>query len=195
MKSEALFEVFSDIDEELITEARGFHFANGRKAWVKGFCVAACVLMGVVAGVLVLLPLIQAQSSSLPFTEEGQLVQVYSFNVEEGDYSGYEEGKVIAKERLGNKLSEVFVKAGWKNGDGEWSAFERLRGEVYSINGVKNEIAVALRFIDKGEGISTVHYYVLINPLGNAEGVEEYIRDDVIGDIVDKDVGESIDPE
>ena len=63
-------------------------------------------------------------------------------------------GKVIVEDKLGNKIADVNLTAGWKDDKGEWtSETEALRGELYAINGVSNDVAVALKFIDKGEAV------------------------------------------
>ena len=53
-------------------------------------------------------------------------------------------------------------------------ALKKLRGEVYTINGVSNDVAVALKFLDKGEAVTTTHFYVLLNPAADLTPVEAY---------------------
>ena len=80
------------------------------------------------------------------------------------------------EDKIGRKISDVSVTAGWKNEAGEWiSETEKLCGEVYTIEGVPNHIAVALKFIDKGEAVTTTHYYVIMNPDEDLTLVEDYI--------------------
>ena len=43
------------------------------------------------------------------------------------------------------------------------------------INGVSSDVAVALKFLDKGEAVTTTHYYVILNPNADLSIVEEYI--------------------
>ncbi len=52
---------------------------------------------------------------------------------------------------------------------------EKLRGEIYSITGISNDVAVALKFLDKGEAVTTTHYYVILNPGADLTPVAEYI--------------------
>lgn len=103
----------------------------------------------------------------------------YFYKVDEGDFSTYIGGKVIDKDKLGEKISDVTVTAGWETWVGgkltETVSTENLRAEVYSIDGVSNDVAVALKFIDKGEAVTTTHYYVILNPDADLSSVKEYI--------------------
>ncbi len=100
----------------------------------------------------------------------------YVYEIAEGQFSAYIGGKVIAEDKIGSKVADVSLTAGWKNTpNGEWISQEKLRGEVYSIEGIENDIAVALKFIDKGEAVTTTHYYVIMNPTADLSSVEEYV--------------------
>ncbi len=41
--------------------------------------------------------------------------------------------------------------------------------------GIDNNVAVALKFVDKGEAVTTTYYYVIMNPNADLSAVEEYI--------------------
>lgn len=103
----------------------------------------------------------------------------YFYKVDDDNFSSYIGGKVINKDKLGEKISDVTVTAGWETWVGEklteTVSTENLRAEVYSINGVSNDVAVALKFIDKGEAVTTTHYYVILNPDTDLSYVKEYI--------------------
>lgn len=103
----------------------------------------------------------------------------YFYKVDDDNFSSYIGGKVINKDKLGEKISYVTVTAGWETWVGEklteTVSTENLRAEVYSINGVSNDVAVALKFIDKGEAVTTTHYYVILNPDTDLSSVKEYI--------------------
>ena len=71
---------------------------------------------------------------------------------------------MIKKEKVGKKLSDVTVSAKWVYCDGHSSEPETLRGTVYTIKGVDKNIAVCIKFTDKGEALTTTHYYVMIDP-------------------------------
>lgn len=103
----------------------------------------------------------------------------YFYKVDDDNFSSYIGGKVINKDKLGEKISDVTVTAGWETWGGEklteTVSTENLRAEVYLINGVSNDVAVALKFIDKGEAVTTTHYYVILNPDTDLSSVKEYI--------------------
>lgn len=103
----------------------------------------------------------------------------YFYKVDDDNFSSYIGGKVINKDKLGEKISDVTVTAGWETWVGEklteTVSTENLRAEVYLINGVSNDVAVALKFIDKGEAVTTTHYYVILNPDTDLSSVKEYI--------------------
>ena len=86
---------------------------------------------------------------------------------------------MIDAEKVGTKLESVTVIGGWKNEAGEWISTEALNAELYEITGVDSGIAVALKFIDQGEGATTTLYYVMINPNADLSDVEEYVRDPI----------------
>ena len=50
---------------------------------------------------------------------------------------------------------------------------------MYEITGIDSGIAVALKFIDQGEAVTTTHYYVMMNPTADLGIVEEYVREPV----------------
>ena len=83
-------------------------------------------------------------------------------------------GKVISEDRIGDKIEDVSVTAGWVDTNRTWSGLETLRGEVYEIIGISSETAAALKFIDQGEAVTTTHYYVILNPAADLSSVEEY---------------------
>ena len=110
---------------------------------------------------------------------EFQLESYYDFEINSDIFTDYISGKVIDVEKVGTKFKSVTVTGGWKNATGLWISTEALNAEVYEINGVEREIAVALRFIDQPEGATNTHYYVMINPNMDLSDVEEYVRDPI----------------
>ena len=106
---------------------------------------------------------------------EAVFSESYVYNVSDGEFSTYISGKVIAEEKTGNKIDDVLISAGWKNSFGEWLTTESLRAEVYLINGISKDVAVALKFIDKGDALTTTHYYVIMNPNADLTVVQDYI--------------------
>ena len=69
---------------------------------------------------------------------------------------------------------------GWKNEAGEWISTEALNAEVYEITGIDSGVAVALKFINQGEAVTTTHYYVMMNPAADLSIVEEYVREPIV---------------
>lgn len=117
--------------------------------------------------------------------------ETYVYNVSDGEFSTYISGKVIAEEKIGNKIDNVLVSAGWKNSFGEWLTTETLRAEVYLISDISKDVAVALKFIDKGDALTTTHYYAIMNPEADLTSVKDYliapIKPNNIGDEVVED--------
>lgn len=124
-------------------------------------------------------PAVNDETTNLVTNNEFGYESRYFYKVDEGDFSTYIGGKVINKDKLGEKISDVTVTAGWETWVGEklteTVSTENLRAEVYSINGVSNDVAVALKFIDKGEAVTTTHYYVILNPDADLSAVKDYI--------------------
>ena len=110
---------------------------------------------------------------------EFQLESYYDFEINSDTFTPYIGGKVIGVEKVGSKLESVTVTGGWKNAEGKWISTEALNAELYEITGVDSGIAVALKFIDQGEGATTTLYYVMINPNADLSDVEEYVRDPI----------------
>ena len=104
------------------------------------------------------------------------LGESYVYSIDEGHFSSYMAGKVIDEAQIGEKLEAVSVTAGWRNNtDGTMLSQETLRGEVYSIREVSTDVAVTLKFLDKGEALTTTHYYVILNPDADLSAVSEYV--------------------
>lgn len=124
-------------------------------------------------------PAVNDETTNLVTNNEFGYESRYFYKVDEGDFSTYIGGKVINKDKLGEKISDVTVTAGWETWVGEklteTVSTENLQAEVYLINGVSNDVAVALKFIDKGEAVTTTHYYVILNPDADLSSVKEYI--------------------
>ena len=106
---------------------------------------------------------------------ESAFSEAYVYNVSDGEFSTYVSGKVISEDKIDSKFDVVSVSAGWKNSFGEWLTAETLRAEVYLINGISKDVAVALKFIDKGDALTTTHYYIITNPEVDLTTVEEYL--------------------
>ena len=131
---------------------------------------------------------------------EAVLSEAYFYNVSEGVFSTYILcGKVISEDKIGSKIDDVSVSAGWKNNANEWLTTETLRAEVYLINDISKDVAVALKFIDKGDALTTTHYYVIMNPDADLTPVKDYLirplepnnaGDEVAGEVVKNELAE-----
>lgn len=131
-------------------------------------------------------------------SHEAALSEAYFYNVSDGIFSNYIIcGKVISEDKIDSKIDDVSVSAGWKNNDNEWLTTETLRAEVYLISDISKDVAVALKFIDKGDALTTTHYYVIMNPEADLTSVKEYliapikpnnIGDEAVGEIVENEL-------
>jgi hypothetical protein len=117
-----------------------------------------------------------ADTSADIFTQIPLTGESYVYRVEEGVYSAYASGKVIEESRIGEKLEDVSVMGGWRNNsNGTWISQEQLRAEVYAIRDISRDVAVALKFLDQGDALTTTHYYVIMNPAADLTAVADYV--------------------
>ena len=178
MKTPRIANAVGLIDDDLVIGAANSTKTVNKNNWLKWSSIAACFAILLAAAAITLPMMLKGNDPFLPTdTEIGEAVyeKGYFYNVDDGIFSTYIGGKVIAEDKIGNILSNVSVTAGWKNNTGEWIYTEKLQGEVYSINGISNDVAVALKFIDKGEAVTTTHYYVIMNPNADLTPVKDYI--------------------
>lgn len=179
MKTPKIANAFSQVDDDIVSGAA--HAKKVKKNnWLKWGSIAACFVVMLAAMLTVMPMLFEDDSPVVPpnngSENEYQYESGYFYQINEGVYSTYVGGKVIAEDKIGNKIADVNLTAGWKDDKGEWkSETESLRGEVYAINGVSGDVAVALKFIDKGEAVTTTHYYVIMNPAADLTPVQDYI--------------------
>ena len=98
----------------------------------------------------------------------------YMYSVDDDDFSTYISGKIIDESKIGERIEEFAVTAGLRNNDEKiWITQETLRAELYSIDGISKNVAVALKAID--ESTDQTLYYVLVNPDADYTEVEKYI--------------------
>lgn len=180
MKKEQLYEVLGDINEEYVNEAHMTTKKISRPVWLKWGTMAACLAL-VVMVATVAMPTMFKNSDTPPtvgteYKDELGLGKSYVYSIDEGRFSAYASGKVISEDKIGEKIEDVSITAGWRNNaEMSWISQETLQGEVYLIDGVSSDTAVALKFLDKGEAITTTHYYVILNPNADWSAVEEYV--------------------
>ncbi|MBE6564535.1 MAG: hypothetical protein E7655_04615 [Ruminococcaceae bacterium] len=182
MKKETLYDCLGNMDERYIAEAEGI--LSSRKApRIQWLAVAAVLVLAMTA--VFALPLLKGQSqppvlspetdsSDDPLSGDTELAfsETYVYRVNDLSFASYVGGKVVEKEKVGSKLREVSVTAGWQNREGESLSQETLRAEVYEITDVPSEAAVALKFLDAGEAVTTTHFYTLLNPDADAVWIE-----------------------
>ena len=192
MKTPRIANALNQVDEDIVGDAACAKKVK-KNTWLKWGSIAACFVV-MLAAMLTIMPMLFENDSPIVTPDNGlnndnpvvtpdnrpdneyQYESGYFYQINEGVYSTYVGGKVIAEDKLGNKIADVNLTAGWKNDKGEWkSETEALRGEVYAINGVFNDIAVALKFIDKGAAVTTTHFYVIMNPAADLTPVKDYI--------------------
>ena len=179
MKKEQLYQVIGEIKDEYLKDAQ---MPGGRKRspWIKWCTVAASL-----AAVLVVAffgfsgKLWGTPIESTEATEETAFGTRYIYRVDSEPYCAYMGGKVIDPEYIGEKLEDVTVTAGWITDPAQEPKDESLRGEIYEIVGISPDIAVALWFTDKGDALTTTHYYVILNPGADLSPMQEYVIPDI----------------
>ena len=107
----------------------------------------------------------------------------YLYFLDDSAYASYIPGKVIPPDKVGEKIGDATATAGWKYADGTTPETEQLRCEIFRITDIDPSTAVCIRFIDKGEALTTDHYYVQINTLADTSAVSEYIIPQAEADI------------
>ncbi len=178
MKKEQLYEAMGEIEDTYITEAR----REERKRtplWIKWGSVAASLAAVLLIGFFVLHGRIWNEdlpaTESVEATGETAFGTRYIYRIQEGAFATYVGGKVIEEERIGEKLEDVSVAGGWITEPGQEPEDEVLSAEVYAIAGVDPSVAVALWFLDKGDALTTTHYYVILNPESDLTPMEDYV--------------------
>ncbi len=174
MKKERLYETIGDINENYVNEAH-MTAKKSRPGWLRWGAMVACLALVVMVATIAMPTMFNNTDTPPTIGTEFKYESGYFYHVDEGAFSTYVGGKVIAEEKLDGKIEDVSVTAGWKNAEGEWLSNESLCGEVYLIDGVSSDVAVALKFLDKGEAVTTTHYYVIVNPEADLTVVKEYI--------------------
>lgn len=108
-------------------------------------------------------------------TPEAAFYEAYCYSLDDPAYSAYIPGKVITPDRVGEKIGDATVTAGWKYADGTMPVTEQLRCEIYRITDIDPATAICIKFLDKGEALTTDHYYVQINASADLSAVADYI--------------------
>ena len=106
---------------------------------------------------------------------EAAFYEAYCYSLDDPAYYAYIPGKVITPDRVGEKIGDATVTAGWTYADGTMPVTEQLRCEIYRMIDIDPSTAICIRFIDKGEALTTDHYYVQYNGLADLSTVSDYI--------------------
>ncbi len=166
MKIPRIANAVGQIDDALVRDASCEKKVK-KSLWLKWGSIAACLAVMLAAVAIVVPLMLDGDDLPPPSGDEIMLEKYYDYRINSGAFASYIGGNVIAEDRIGGKLEDVSVTAGWKNAAHQWLSVETLNAEIYAIEGVERNVAVALRFIDKGEAVTTTHYYVILHP--NAE--------------------------
>ena len=187
MKKENISNALNNIDFDMVEDA--YESINQKKKnqktlWHKWVGVAACFAIMLMAAVVAV---------PMMFGGDDPYESGYFYQINEGAYSTYVGGKVIAEDKIGNKIADVNLTAGWKDEAGEWISTEALNAEVYAIEGVSDDVAVALKFIDQGEAVTTTHYYTLTHPNAEYNGTvfPDYIAENPVRYLEESSMGKS----
>lgn len=188
MKSEIIQNAIGDIDDELI-EAADVKNGKMKNNIIKWTSVAAAACLVIVCAFAVA-PMLKNNNPVKPDTQpqngkeaigdpnysgdEIGMHEQYKYAVDFGEFVTYEMGRVIPSGKIGEKISDVTVTAGWVRQEG-WLKNEHANAEIYEINGVSKETAVAIKFLDKLEAETTEQYYVIVNPAADKTPVRNYV--------------------
>ncbi len=186
MKKEQLYEAIGEIEEAYIQDAHKAKNTKKTPLWLKWGSVATSIAAVLLIAFFGLNGLIWNQdlpaTKTTYATEETAFGTRYVYRVDQEAYSSYRGAKVIDSEYIGEKIEDVTVTAGWITEPSQEPAGETLRGEIYEIKGVSQDVAVALWFLDKGEALTTTHHYVIVNPTADLSPVADYVIPDYIPD-------------
>lgn len=191
MKKEQLYEAIGDMKDTYLQEARSAEAdckaEKTVKSKIKWFSAAACLVI-VIVSLSVSAIRRSHRGIDLPATEIVEATEEtafgtrYVYKIDSGAFAPYVGGKVIESEFIGEKLEDVTVTAGWITDPSQAPADESLRGEIYAIKDISPDLAVALWFLDKGEALTTTHYYVILNPEADLSPLADYVIPDYVPD-------------
>ncbi len=167
MKNEIVMRAIGQIDDDMIRAADSGPAVNIKNRLLIKIASAAAAIVAVIG--------ISASFGLLKPAQELILDKKYVYSVDSGSFSDYKGGRVIDENRIGEKIGDVDVTAGWKNAQGVSLTNEHLRAEIYEIKGISPDVAVAIKFIDKPEAMTTDHYYVIMDPEADLEPVKDYV--------------------
>ena len=180
----------TNIEDELILEAdkSPADLAAYRKRKTMKLVSLAASLLLLISGALIYqqkhrpMPIqnetLSPDTQGIPETGEASFPgEQYLYHMTDGPYASYVAGKVIDEALVGEKIGETIVSAAWHYyyGESHVGEEELLKADVYEIKDIPRETAVCIRFLDKGDALTTTHYYVQINMSADPEPVRDYL--------------------
>ena len=99
----------------------------------------------------------------------------YTYFLDGSAFSDYLPGKVVVEAMVGDRLEDATATGVYIYADGRTEEDETLRCEIFALTGVSPEVAVCVRFIDKGKGLTTNHYYLMYHPAADTSAIEAYL--------------------
>ncbi|MBQ0126285.1 MAG: hypothetical protein KBS59_08205 [Clostridiales bacterium] len=176
MKSEMLVNAIGKIDDDII-EGADKKIAPKKNVFIKyGALAAACFAVVFAVGFF---------AKTNPFkNNEFAFEKAYTYVLNDAEFSDYIDSKVVDEKDVGEKIRDTTVTAGWIYANDELKDVEVLSGEIYEIKGIPQNIAVCVKFTQKGDAVTTDHFYAMLNPLYIATPlVEQYVKPDFMGTI------------
>jgi len=104
-------------------------------------------------------------ASSTTKIEEAVMVEEVIYKIQSGRFAEYKSGIVIDEEYIDRKIDKVTVRSAWfRHWDKSEHDIKEVKAEVYTIKGLRSDIAVAIKYLDKPTAGTTTHYYTFKNP-------------------------------
>ena len=177
MKSENLRKAIGGVDDDLIEAAKKPETKTKKNilAIVMPIAAAAAVVLAATFTIPGIIKSNQSGTDSEGGQHEYVFEKGYTYRVDSGKFASYEKGKVINDSYVGEKLDDVTVTAGWIDKDGKQLTEEHARAEIFKINDVSEDTAVAIRFLDELEAQVKDVYYVIMNPEADLTPVQPYV--------------------
>ena len=169
MKRENISTALNGIDSVYIEEAASYKKKpSAHRTLLQWGSIAASFVMLLLAGVFLLKPLLTPGDAAVHWDESEQENAILEKRkiavIHDSRYADYTSLRVIDAAYVGEKLGETEIKSFWRNYLlKEDTDTEFLRAEIYGIKGVDPNVAVCIRYLDKGDALTTDHYYTYIN--------------------------------
>ncbi|MBP3729338.1 MAG: hypothetical protein J6H18_03630 [Lachnospiraceae bacterium] len=163
---------------------------SNRFPWGPLAAVAACLVLLITAVPWLYTQLIGRRSPEPPPVQDYRtlwtnwekmreiaMAERYLVRLSGTPYEAYELTQTADPALQGEKLADVEALGAWylylstpegkklQQREAESGKTDWLRGGIYAIRGVDPALAVCVRFLDKGEALTTDHLYTFLNPL------------------------------